>query len=320
MKKEETVTGESLVNGYILGQMSIWAVFQILAVPLIFLHTSFTLLLVIFCIVTGVLSIWGILKMRRHRWKLSVPRLGSFVMWVVLAATVGVIVFQLWKYVFGLHLDEDDSRWIAEAGDALSKNSMFLHNPATGSYLGSFQGEILKDVVSPFPMFLAVLSGLTMIRPAVMAHTIYAPILLLLSYAAFWRLGRLLFKKIQEQIIFLLGVSVISLFCYGAGASAANFALTRIWQGKAVVAAVLIPSILSQVVLIQKEDTVQNWLILCIMGCAGSLLSGMGIVISLIMIGGYGFYIVICKRWRRIPLWILSMVPAAVFEIWSQLI
>ena len=61
-----------------------------------------------------------------------------------------VIAGQMCVYIFGMHLDEDDARWIAEANDALVKNKMLLHNPATGEYIGRFVGEMIKDVFSPW--------------------------------------------------------------------------------------------------------------------------------------------------------------------------
>lgn len=249
-----------------------------------------------------------------------------------------IIGYQMSIYVFKMHLDEDDARWIAEANDALVKNRMLLHNPATGEYIGRFVGEMVKDVFSPWPMYLAWLSRMTTIRAVVIAHTVYPPILLGLSYAAYYEIGSQLFKGKHERGIFLLMVAVINLFMAGNVYTQSVFTLTRIWQGKAVVAAVMIPSIMMAVLRIQDEDSkkrdesgipnrssqirVADWLLLFTTGAACCLFSGMGIAIGLIMIAVYGAYVVVKGLianprigWKQIPLWIASMGPSIVFGL-----
>lgn len=320
LKKGKKATIYDLMNGAILGQMLLWAAFQVFAVPLVRLKAHFSLLFWVYTVTMVFLTICGILNMRKHSFSFHIPLPKAPVMWIVLALALGIILFQIGYYVFGMHLDEDDARWIPEAGDALIKDRMYLHNPATGDYLGDFRGDMVRDSYSPLSMYIATLCRLTMTRPAVMAHTIFAPMMLLLSYMIFTRMGKMIFHGTDERIIFIMSVAVIMLFYYGNSDTEAAFSLIRIWQGKAIVAGVIIPLIFSQVMLIQKEDTIINWLILSMIGCGASLLSGMGMIISLIMIGGYGFYIIVCGKWRRIPLWVLSLVPCGVFFLFSQIL
>ena len=249
-----------------------------------------------------------------------------------------------------MHLDEDDARWIAEANDALVKNRMMLYNPATGEYLGRFVGEMIKDVFSPWSMYLAVLSRWTGIKAVVIAHTVYPPVLLGLSYFAYYEIGAQLFadvdtegqsrNRVSERGIFLLMVSVINLFLAGNVYTQPVFALTRIWQGKAVVASVGIPAILAISLRLQKsrydiENTNKNeafgsisdWLLLIAVGVGSCLFSGMGIAIGLLMISVYGFYVVVRmliiaireKSWGgfliRTGLWLLSLAPGIVYGL-----
>lgn len=238
-------------------------------------------------------------------------------------------------YIFGMHLDEDDARWIAEANDALVKNRMLLHNPATGEYIGRFVGEMVKDVFSPWAMYLAWLSRATGIRAVVIAHTVYPPILLGLSYSAYYEIGAQLFegqKRYHERGIFLLMVSVINLFFAGNVYTQSVFTLTRIWQGKAVVAAVMIPAIMVVMLRVQRLTSVgfgslADWLLLAVEGVCCCLFSGMGIAIGLLMIGLYGGYAVarmLVASWNRkyrqgcaarIGLWIASLAPGIAFGL-----
>ncbi len=295
----------SLGSTYLFGQLTLWAAFQVLAVPLVLLRVDYTTLFWAYLPIAVLLAVVGV--MRFQKIKLDKPT-------VFLIIAVLVICWQAHFYVFKMHLDEDDARWIAEANDALVKNKMLLYNPATGEYIGRFVGEMVKDVFSPWPFYVAGIAKITGIRAASIAHTAYPPFLLALSYLAYWEMGRQLFKNPAEQGIFLLMVSVINMFMGGVdnGYTQSEFTLTRIWQGKAIVAAVIIPAIFMLILRIQNDDTVPNWLLLTVTTCAACLFSGMGIAISLLMTAVYGAYVVVCGRWKRIPYWLLSMLPPIV--------
>ncbi len=300
---------------YLSGQLLLWAAFQVLAVPAVYFRAEFTLLFWMFSGFAVLLAALGVRSGRRICFEK--PEFSVF-----LFAAMMVIAFQCAVYIFGMHLDEDDARWLAEANDALVKNKMLLHNPATGEYIGRFAGEMQKEIFSPWPFYIAWMSRFTGIGAATAAHTVYPPVLLCLSYAAYYELGRQLFRGRSERGIFLLMVAVINLFMAGNAHTQSVFTLTRIWQGKAVVAAVMIPLFLTLAVRLLKEDTFRNWLMLGVSGCAACLLSGMGIAIGILMIGVYGGYAIIRRiaehgidGWKRVPLWLLNMLPGLIYGI-----
>ena len=317
---------ESLTFTYLCGQLLLWAAFQIVAVPCIYFRTDFSTLVWIYTGIVIALVAVGIYflikKKNNHIPEHDKEETRSFRVSPFLVIALAVIVFQCCVYIFGMHIDLDDTRWIAEANDALAKNKMLLHNPATGSYLGRFRGEMVKDVFSPWSMYLAVLSRWTGIKAVSIAHTVYPPILLGMSYTAYYEIGRQLFKGKHERGIFLLMVSVINLFMAGSQFPQSVFTLTRIWQGKAIIAAVMIPLIMAAVL---RRD----WKLMITAEVCCCLLSGMGIAIGFLMIGVYGLYMVICSvvstirgkecKWTKclfsIGLWVLSMAPSLVYGI-----
>ena len=138
---------------YLCGQLLLWAAFQVVAVPCVNFRTTFNTLFWIYTAVVIILIGCGAWVLQsevgtRKRWT------GNWREWLspFLIIACLVIVGQMCVYIFGMHLDEDDARWIAEANDALVKNRMLLHNPATGEYIGRFVGEMVKDVFSPWSM------------------------------------------------------------------------------------------------------------------------------------------------------------------------
>ena len=291
---------KDVIQSIFFGQTALWAIFEILAVPMIYFRTSFNLLFWCYTSIVFLISVNGMLKVST----IKKERI-HFELFVLIA--IVVILFQAGMYVVGRHLDEDDARWIAEANDAIVKNKMLLYNPATGEYLGQFLGEMIKDVASPWSMYLAVLARMMGVRPSVVSHTIYAPFLLCISYYVYYLIGKELFKGKSEQGIFLLFIAVIQLFFAGNVYTQSVFSLVRIWQGKAVIASVMIPSFLLIMLQIERDNRSSNWGWMIVFACASCLLSGMGVAISLIMIGVYGGYAVIYKRLKGINLWLVSV-------------
>lgn len=300
---------------YLTGQITLWATFQVVAVATINLRTSFTLLFWVFTGIVLLLAGFGLkerIKVRFEKYEWSV-----FLVFALL-----IIFFQACKYIFLMHLDEDDARWLAEANDALVTDKMLLFNPATGEYVGRFVGEMVKDVFSPWMIYIAWMSRLTYIRVTVIAHTIYPPMLLIISYLCYWEMGKQLFKGKDERGIFLLMVSIINLFFAGNSFTQSVFTLTRIWQGKAIVAAVVIPAMLTIILRIQNEDKIGDWVQCVLIGIASCLFSGMGIAIGALMIGVYGLYALIYKvivnrknSIKRVFLWLLSLLPSVLFGL-----
>ena len=305
---------ESVPETYLFGQILAWAIFQLMAVPMILLHVPFMGLFIPYTIIVIGLGIWGIIKLSKKESKIKYD-IKDFNYYLIPALLV--IAFQAGMYFFGQHLDEDDARWIAEASDAIAKNKMLLHNAATGEYIGTFKGEMVKDVFSPWSMYIATISQATFIRPATMAHTFYPPVLLSLVYVAYYLMGKNLFEKKFEQGAFLLMVSIIMMFFSGNRYTQAMFTLTRIWQGKAMVAGLVIPLFLLVLLQIEKEDTKGNWFLLIISSITGCLFSGMGIAISFILAAVYGLYALVFKRFKRIGFYLAALFFPALYGLLS---
>ncbi len=301
---------KNLIDMYVYGQLMMWAVFQILAVPMIHLRLPFLALVIVFMLAMLVMTVLGARKLPEIIKEFEKPSINP-----ILIIALILILGQMAIYFFGMHLDEDDARWLAEANDAVAKNKMFLYNPATGEYMGSFRGEVIKDAFSPWSLYIALYAYVTGLNVSMMAHTVLAPVLLGLAYMVYHIMSKMLFKGKVEASVFLLSVAVINLFFAGNRHTQSVVTLTRIWQGKTVIAAVMIPLLFVVFLAIQEEDSIENWLWVAVAGCASCLFSGMGIAISLIMMAVLGGYTLITVNWKRIPLVLLAMIPSLVFGL-----
>ena len=315
----QAARGATAVFRLLAGYFSMWAVFQIIAVPCILLKTAFHTAVRCWMVILILLSLFSIaLRVKEttcsqafysrtadYRTKISRHSDGGTrkaeICILITLACIG-IAWQCTHYMAGMHVDDDDSRFIVNAVIAYEHDKMLLENPATGEIMPRPEGELVKDVVSPWSLYMAMLAKLVGIHPTIMAHSILAPWLLFIRYLVIWAAGCLLFQKTQHRQTsgfpadcdskktdwgdlekaawFLLFLVVGTQFFGGSIYSSAAFALSRIWQGKAVLAGVMIPWLL--LISFGSEETWEHppYLLLIMTGFAASLLSGMGIIMT----------------------------------------
>lgn len=332
-----TKTGEHtifdhIVYRYVFGHITMWAVFEIVAVPLILMKKSFMTvvyiwgaLIVLLLICDVVALILGIKQTNLTKFKLNwnfkrfiTDKNNLFTCAIVIVA-IGLISFQCYNYVAYMHIDDDDARYIVNACEAYDNNSMLLINPATGEYEGTWIGELAKDVTSPWSIYVAVISKIVHIYPTIVAHTILPSFLLLMAYGAYWLIAKRLFKSkdTQSACLFVMFAALINMFYNASVYTDATFLLTRIWQGKAVVAGVIIPIIFYELFsLYQNWKNFRKFFVLGIVALAASMLSGIGIISVPIIIVIYGgWYVIVKKEWKYFIGIIATCIPNVIIAL-----
>ena len=318
VRREEEYSLSIIFRTYIMGQMLVFAIIELLSVPMILLRWRFNTLYWAFIIICLILFVLGVV---RFFWKRKVRFVNvkeTFRSFTPVTAILLVLVFliiaaQFSVYFVGQHLDEDDARWLAEANDAIEYGDMMTRDFSTGEYQGVF--TTAKEVASPWPMMWAILARTMNTRASIAVHTCYASFELLVMYMIYYLIARELFDKWESRLAFLLLTAVINMFYAGTVYTQSVFSMVRIWQGKATVAAIIIPLLLYVFLSINKRNETRDWLMLPVVSCGACLMSGMGISFSAFMIAIYGVYnIVAYKNWRRIPLFLISLLPSAMFS------
>lgn len=309
---------------YAIGNVTMWALFQLLAVPLVLLKQKLYLLILMWCI--GLVILFLLLMFCNRKKKILLLNkenikyyslTSKIIIALFVIVALAIIGYQCYKYVFWMHIDLDDSRFIVCAVDAYSDGNMYLTNPATGDYVGIWGGELIKDVASPWSMLLAALSKLTGVHPTVFAHTIYPPFLLIAGYCAFYHIGDAIFKgDTIKNFAFLTLVAFLNEYFSNTVYTQSRFALERIWQGKAVVAGVMIPLVTSILLLLYENTDGYLYALLCLSSLSMCLMSGMGIFFGGIMIGTFGIWYALIKR--NIKEFLLTMcacVPTIIYGL-----
>uniref|UniRef100_UPI004057B164 DUF6077 domain-containing protein n=1 Tax=Agathobacter sp. TaxID=2021311 RepID=UPI004057B164 len=310
---------KTISKNYFLGMITIWALLQIIAVPLILLKQSFLLLVAIITILLLLLCAYG-LKIARFPTRLHLAsKMECFAVAMLFLAAVMLLLCT----VFLQHTDADDSRFVVNAVDIVRTNRMFLTNPINGEEAITWTGEIVKDVTAPWALFIAYFSKMTGIFPTIMAHTILPVILLVCAFCVFWMLSDVFFKNdILHRCIFVCLIILLNLYGHFSIYSAETFLLTRIWQGKAAVAGIGVPAMFLIAMWIYEEGKKTSYyIVLLFANLAMCLMSGMGVIIGAMMLGCIGFVYGIIKKNIRVSLrfWCLC-IPNVIYYLLHMII
>lgn len=325
-----------VVKNFLVGNIFIWALFQLVTVPLVLTKQSFLLVVGIVNVVLAVICLYvffeEIIRKKAECFKLKtwtsklkgLKGADGFAL-VVLFAALGWL---LYKIISLQHTDADDSRFVVNAVEILRTNRMFLTDLITGQELETWIGEIIKDVTAPWAVYIAYLAKMTAISAVIMAHSVMPVSLILCAMSAFWLISAEVFKKdITNRSIFMCLVILLNVYGYYSIYTAETFMLTRIWQGKATVASVAIPAMfLLAMWLYENEKSYGYYVLIALLDIGMCLMSGMGIIIGAIMLGSFGLVYGIAKRklWIPITLWSMAIPNVVYFvinaiqpEIWS---
>lgn len=321
----------TLSKSFVLGEVGIWAVCQIITVPLVMLKANFMAVVWLLSIITVGLIAHGIYKKWFVKWILPTSTIGQKIALVVMLLAIAALLV---TSTVLQHTDADDSRFVVNAVDIVRTNTMFLTNPATGEALEVWEGELIKDVTSPWAVYIAYLAKLTGIHVTIMAHTIMPVMLLLMACCVFWMLSEEFFGgDITHRCIFVCLVLLLNVYGNYSEYNAETFLLTRIWQGKAVVAGIGIPLMIlvflwlyrytksgradSEIVYIEVKDPgKRKYGLLLMLQFAMCHLSGMGIIIGAVMAGCYGLVYGISKKdWKMmLGMW-LTVIPNVTYYL-----
>lgn len=295
-------------GNFAYGFMFMCVLFMLLAIPMIFLRINFHVLVYSWTALVFLLCIISVFVFARQNvigglrketgvlyGSITSDRFTVFI-WV---AAVLVIVFEAGLPTIRMHVDTDDARFIAEAMEAVEKDTMLLHHAITGKYVGFIPGEQIKDITSPYPLFIALLSKLYGIHPAVTAHTVLPFLLIILSYMVFGMIGDYLTGgDVKKTGLFLLFLSLINLFSFETIYASGYTLLTIIWQGRSVCAMIMLPFMWYVLMNTTEKERIgrRDYLLLVMTALSCTMTSSMGSIFAPVLIVTYAFVYLIKKK------------------------
>lgn len=248
---------------YLCGWFVSFSVFELVSVPFILLERSFTEVVITYSIVLAIIlgiSIWcgpGVMKCFLP----DMGRIKKMPLWTKLEWAIAIILIaaQLAASVFLEYYDGDDSYYVAQSVMTNTFDTMYLRDNYTG-YPYSLD---IRHALSPTPIYIAWMSRLSGIHPAIIAHSVLAPAWILLMYCVYGQIGkRLLAKNKEWQPLLLIFLAVWFAFGNVSIYTSETFIMTRTWQGKGLMAGVILPTLLLCLIyLSDKKPKIGSWIL-----------------------------------------------------------
>lgn len=267
---------------FLAGYLFMFSVMEIMTLPMIYAKLSLHILKYSFAGIMGIMALLGVIVLGRKRKNFDTAEKKvriSVYFWIA-----GAMIFaQLLVASFLAHMDADDAFYVATATTAVHTDTIFSVNPYTGY---DYVNLPSRYVLSPFPVFLAVISSLCGIHPAITAHVIFPAVFIFMAYLVLHQYAKGRFPEDRDaRGIFMIFSAVIIWFSGYSIYNSENFQMIRIWQGKACMAAVFLPLLLYLgISIIMKEKQEYSWILLLMADISCCLLSSMGIILSCILL------------------------------------
>lgn len=312
MPEEKQTVGQVLINGYLI----MIAFFHCFYLAFVLLgSTSFrhlTLVFGVFIVIFALISAW----VGRKIIYICFLRMKNKEALILKSVFAVVVILQIVMRLLQQVSDGDDAFFIATATVTWGSNTMNLIQPYTGFLTPNLD---VRHAFSSAPIWLAFLSKVTMVHPAIMGHSMLAPILILLHYGVVLNIGDVLFGgKKNEKYIFATIIGLFNMYGYVSIYTAQTFFLTRTWQGKSIFANLLLPCIFMVLIwLAEKKTEAKDENIYCIVAAttmfAATAMTTMAVfIMPLVYMMGITFLAI----FRKCPglLWkgLLACVPTGV--------
>ncbi len=257
---------------YVCGWFVSFFLFELTAVPFILLELRFTVLVIVYtCIVAVVLllSLWQ----GRQLWRCyleEIRQIREMPLHVKLGWCVFflIVLFQMAYAVVYEYYDGDDAYYIATSVITNTFDTMYLRD----AYTGYIYPLDVRHAFSPTPIYQAWLSRLSGIAPAVVAHSVLAPVWLGFMYCVYGQIAsRLLWNRKNYKPIFMILLAIWFMYGNISLYTTETFAMTRIWQGKGLMAGMVLPAMFLCLLYLAQESVSQGMWLLFVCVCLSAV-------------------------------------------------
>ena len=313
---------------YIAGFMAILAIFEAICVPMNFLRVPIkiefpvmTALLLALCIPGGyrIFKEKGIREFLPAREEIDESEKKRKNVWEIVYLVgflilLGIQVFCTLYYDMGFWTSDDGVYvTISEAG--VHDGYMHMTNVVTGDYVGTIDRQ--RGVTAIYNYF-AYCRYTTGIPTAIIEHTIYAVLLLLMAYGACYLLAESLFEKKEDSYIFLIILSLCYLFGKYTHYSATFRLLGPIWQGKAILAVLVLPFIFYYFPTFIREKMTWKRMLFIVAVSAAAMSMTLGGAFTMALVPGLiaFLYFLQERKLRTIPYFAVGMIVPAIVSLY----
>lgn len=273
---------DSFALNIVCGYIVYFAVLEIITLLCFKIETSLNFLIILFVFLFLGLTVYSIFLNRKRVAMIFNDRVyyvKKHKFNLILIIAVVIILAQTYLVSTRQHIDDDDAYYIGVAETAVSTNSIMKYD----AYTGNETTTSSRYVLSPFPIYHAIMGKLVGVKPVEYAHTLYPIFMIPLGYMVTYLIATVFFEKERKlRGYFLLIIAIINTFSNYSVYSKETFFMFRIWQGKAMLCSIIIPAIMYFTLSIKGRIKLFEWLMLLCVMISVCFVSSMGIILGAI--------------------------------------
>lgn len=312
---------------YISGFLTLLALFQLLAVPIVFADPwGFETIVKVFTLIITILSGLGIID-TLHLWRREGYVFGKGSGWKQRSKTEKVqwmivlvlLLFQLFMAVTHAFFDGDDAYYVVQSVIADETNTLYRILP----YRGLSTSLDMRHSMAVFPLWIAYIARMTGIHATIVCHTILPVVLIPLTYLIYYEIGKKLFKEKTEQLpTYMLFVCILQIFGNVSIYNNATFLLMRTWQGKSFLANVVIPGIFMILLWIFEGEPEKRgkrggmWFLLFMINIVAAMMSTASVFLNTFLIAVMAVVLCIQEKNKKILIQMaVCCIPCVVYAL-----
>lgn len=228
--------GMSLPLTIVVGFFLYYSIFTLFCVPVMYRWRPLSMLSNIWAIAVAIIAVVSII-LNYKSWK----RLKLyFDKKLVLTACIVLTIIEAIIIIYAYHFTLDAAYYVTNAGTSVETNMMNVYDPYTGDWQDHFQ---MRYFFATYPIQDSVMCYLFGIHPLMQTKIVMAAVVIILTNLIYVMVGKELFaNNANKTFLFLLFATLINFFFITIYTSS-NFMITRTYEGKNVLANVIIPMI-----------------------------------------------------------------------------
>lgn len=300
----------SFTRSWLFGFFAYHIVFQVIAIPAMFMQLPLSVLAVIWAVVSGAVILWAAVHHGKWWWQTAMDRIrGLFgkewILWIpILTAGATVLLASVIYVSFW-----DATYYVGQVSFSVYTNTINQIEPLTGDWLQVFD---LKHCLATYHVNDAAICRLFGIHPLIETKTVMVAVVAWLTNVLYYRLGCRLLKNQKEAVaVFMLLTFAVNIFTYSSY-TASSFFLYRTYEGKAITGNLSIPLVVGLLLKLYEEGESRGfWQQMLLVGWGSvAIASSAMFLVPATMAAGVIPYMFWKKRVSMLPKLMMVMLPS----------
>ena len=297
------------------GFVTLSAMLQILYIPFILLHVSFSIVFFSTIIVIGILTILSFYISPISKDKIVIDKiikqLKNKKNVIISSIVIFLVLFQGLTSSFLFNENADDSFYVSLMQQNIDSNSIYTTDPSTGI---NNTNNLTNYMISGYELGMSVISKIMDIPVTTLCHTIWIFIMIVFSYMAYYLLLRKLLNNKNTKIAIIL-LAILFLFSGFTTRFRGMILLSRMWQGKEIFLNIILTLIISNLVTFYKYNVKRKTISLIILNISAIFFTNTAIFLVPFTYLGFAIIQVVKKKWKNIFYMFITGIPIIVYGI-----